>query len=379
MQKMLEEHKNWIDTTWSNIEQKLGVTCIESRNKIPYSTVNGIHDDCSGAGSRKIDWWTNGFWPGMMWLLYAATKEEKYKITAEHAEELLDTALNNYSCLHHDVGFMWLISSCANYKLTGNQKSKDRTLMAAATLASRYNTDGQFIRAWNGIGNEGWAIIDCMMNIPLLYWASETIGDPRFLQIAMHFADKTLKHHIRPDGSVYHILEYDTVTGEVIGTPDGQGYDAACSSWSRGQSWAIYGFVISYLHTKEQRYLDAAKQVAHYFISAVCHTGYIPKCDFRSPEQPDYIDTVAGAIAACGLIEIAKVVPKYEKALYFHAAISILKALEKDHCNWTSEEQSILQNGTERYGDGIHKPIIYGDYYFVEAMYKLKGYPVMFW
>ena len=251
--------------------------------------------------------------------------------------------------------------------------------MAAAALASRYNVNGGFIRAWNDEGADGWAIIDCMLNIPLLYWASDEIGDPRFRQIAMHHADKTMENFVRPDGSVYHVVEFDLNTGEVLRYPHTQGYEPNNSSWTRGQAWAIYGFVLSYIHTGKQEYLDTAKKVAHYFISAVCTEGYIPKCDFRSPDEPEYLDTSAGAIAACGLIEIAKVVPEYEKKLYIKAAIAILQAIEKEHCDFTLEKESIVQNVMGYYTQGHQISTTYGDYYFVEAIYKLKGYNMLLW
>lgn len=375
MEKIVAENQTWINDIWEKIEKKLCETAHLSKNKIPYTTVNGIHDD----KTDKITYWTNGFWPAIMWLMYAATNDERYRETAQISEEKLDKALFECANLHHDVGFMWHISAGANYKITGNQKSRDRNLMAASILASRYNVDGGFIRAWNNKGTDGWAIIDCMMNLPLLYWASEELSDPRFKQVAIHHADKTMQNHIRPDGSVIHIVEYDVNNGQVLGTPYSQGYDPNNSSWSRGQSWAIYGFVLSYIHTNEKKYLDVAKRVAHYFISAICNEDYIPKCDFRSPDTPEYLDTTAGAIAACGLIEIAKAVPDYEKKLYLKAALEILKNLESKHCDWSLDEQCILRNGTEKYGGNTHIPIVYGDYFFIEAMYKLKGFDTLLW
>lgn len=380
MKKILDENKLWIDEVWNKIEAKLSVTSVLSGKKIPYSTVNGIHDDCiTSTTHHNIDWWTNGFWPGMMWLMYDATKEEKYREAAEYAENALDTAITNAGRVDHDLGFMWHLSAGADYRLTGNIQSKNRNLLASLLLAGRFNHDGGFIRAWNNRGMEGYAIIDCMMNIPMLYWASDETGDPRFRQIAMHHADKTMNNHVRGDGSVYHVVEYDPDTGEFITAPNTQGFEPKGSSWSRGQGWALYGFVLSYLHTGKIEYLDTAKKVAHYFIAAIADDGYIPKCDFRAPDEPDYIDTTAGAIAASGLIEIAKAVPEYERKLYLKAALNILKALEKDHCDWTLEEQCILQDGTEAYNRGVHIPIIYGDFYFVEAIYKLKGYEFLIW
>lgn len=380
MNKLIAGEQKWIDDIWGKIQSKLEIVSERSKNKIPYSCIDGIHDDCSLWGNnRRPDQWTNGFWAGMLWMMYASTKEDKYKSIAEYTENVLDTVLTQYDFLSHDMGFMWHLSSGANYRLTKNEKSRGRNLIAASLLASRYNTDGKFIRAWNDPGRDGWAIIDCMMNLPLLYWASEEIGDPRFRQIAIHHADSTLKNHIRDDGSVYHMVEYDLDNGNIIGYPSTQGYNAEKSSWTRGQGWALYGFVLSYIHTGDKRYLDTAKRVAHYFISAVCNENYIPKCDFRAPDEPCYVDTTAGAIASCGLIEIAKCVDEYEKKMYFDAAIKILKALEKNYCNFDFDKDFILDGGTERYGRGVHIPIIYGDYFFMEAIYKLKGYKLLLW
>lgn len=378
MDKLLNDNKEWIEETWKKIEVKLRRNSVLCKNKIPSVTTDGVYDDCSTP--NQIGNWTNGYWPGIMWLMYAATKEECFKESAEYAEEALDRALENYVGLHHDVGFMWFLSSGADYMLTGNKKSKNRTLHAAASLAARYNVNGGFIKAWNGDDVQGWVIIDSMMNIPLLYWAAKECGNVSFSQIAMHHADTVLKNHIRPDGSVYHVMEYDAETGECKGAaPWTQGYDAETSSWSRGQGWALYGFVLSYIHTGEQRYLDAAKRVAHYFIAAVCGTGYVPRADFRAPDEPVYIDTSAGAIAACGLIELAKVVPEYEKTLYMQAALNIMKALCETQCDFGETEQSILQNSSACYARGEHKAWIYGEYYFVEAMYKLMGFESQRW
>lgn len=378
MEKLLKENKAWIEAYWIKTVEKLRRNCVLLKDKIPLVTVDGVYDDHSKG--TQISAWTNGFWPGIMWLMYSATSEKRFMDVAKKAEEALDAALVDYKRLHHDVGFMWHISSGASYKLTGDENSKNRVLHAAATLASRYNVNGQFIRAWNDKEAQGWVIIDSMMNIPLLYWAAEECENVSFRQIAMHHADTVLKNHIRPDGSVYHIVEYDVETGECKGAaPSTQGYDAETSSWSRGQGWALYGFVLSYIHTGEQRYLDAAKRVAHYFIAAVCGNGYVPRVDFRSPAEPVYVDTSAGAIAACGLIELAKAVPEYEKILYMQAALNIMKALCETQCDFSETEQSILQNSSARYARGVHKAWIYGEYYYVEAMYKLMGFEPQLW
>ena len=141
----------------------------------------------------------------------------------------------------------------------------------------------------------------------------------------------------------------------------------------------MYGFILSYIHTGKQEYLDTAKRVAHYFISCVCDD-FLPKCDFRAPAEPVIYDTTAGACAACGLLEIANCVPEYEKPTYLRAAMNMLRAMEAGFCDWTEKEQSILQGGSEAYHRSKHHiPIIYGDYYFAEAIYKLKGFDMLFW
>ena len=244
--------------------------------------------------------------------------------------------------------------------------------MAANYLASRFTIKGGYIIAWNGTDRQGWSIIDTMMDIPLLFFTSEETGYSRYREIAIAHADKTLENFIRPDGSVNHIVVYDPETGDKLETLGGQGYEVG-SSWSRGQSWAIYGFAQAYNHTKDHRYLDAAKKVAHYFITCISETGYIPLLDFRSPKEPVYIDTTAGVIAASGLIDIARAVQVSEKEIYWNAAIKIVNATAKKELDVTLDTDYLLRNGSEAYWGNKHLSIIYGDYYFMEAILKLKN------
>jgi unsaturated chondroitin disaccharide hydrolase len=379
MLNICADDKNWTENIWQKIVIKMEHSSKRNAGKIPYTTDNGVFDN---RFARQPSWWTNGFWTGILWLMYEGTKEEHYLKMAQETEKMLDPVLygldDSFYGLHHDVGFMWLLSGIANYKMTGDPLSKRKGLIAANYLASRFNPRGNYIVAWNSVEKEGWSIIDTMMNLPLLYWATEQTGYQRYKYIAMTHADKTAQNAVRSDGSVAHIMVYDKETGDLLETLAGQGY-AVGSSWSRGQSWALHGFALSYGHTKEQSYLDVAKKVAHYFISAL-GDDYVPKLDFRSPDQPDYRDTTAGAIAASGLLEIARYVPEADKNMYIQAAVKILKALETGHCNWNPAVDSILQNGSEAYHyDKRHISIIYGDYFFIEAILKLKGMEISFW
>lgn len=367
-----EQEELWIQEIWDKIEQKMEKTVVRAKNKIPYTAVDGVFDDC---GMSRISWWTNGFWPGLLWMLYEVTGNATYMETAVGAEELLDGAFERYDELHHDVGFMWFLSSGAHYRITKDPKARLRTLYAANLLAGRFQVKGGYLRAWNdgieGERNQGWTIIDCMMNLPLLYWASGEVGDDRYASIAGIHADKTMEHHVRPDGSVRHIVEYDPQTGAFVREHGGQGYGVG-SSWSRGQAWGLYGFTQSYRYTGEESYLNTAKKIAQYVI-ACTREDWLPRCDFRSPSQPVIYDSTAGAIAASGLLDLAECVPPFEQALYRDSAVSLLRALTERFCDWNPEMDGILTMGTERYHSerGRHIPIIYGDYYLVEAFAKL--------
>lgn len=374
---VIEQHQKWIDEVWQKLDKKLSRVAVKSRYKLPYTTINGEHDDRSQG--RGVLMWTNGFWGGLMWQMYVGTGKECYKTTAEESEKLLDGAFQFMDGLHHDVGFMWHLTSGVHYRLTGNQESRNRNLLAAMTLASRYNIDGNFIQAWNSDIAMGWTIIDCMMNIPLLYWASNELENPRFSKIAMRHADMSMRDHVREDGSVNHIVVHDIDNADtVLEIRAGQGYSET-SCWSRGASWALYGFVLSYIHTKADRYLDTAKKVADHFILETEKTAWLPRLDFCQPQSPMLYDSTAGAIAACGLIELAKNVKEEEKDKYLSSATNILQAMESNWCDWSETEDSILQMGSLMYEKEHHMPIIYGDYFFAEAILKLKGTDFLAW
>ena len=366
--------KAWLEDVAARLHTKMTYAVGKARevDYIPYSTENGqwkpVH----------IHWWTNGFWPATMWQMYLATKDDMFRDEAIRAEKMLDVNLEDFEGLSHDVGFMWLIQSGVRYALEGNKDSYARTMRAAQHLACRYNPNG-FIRAWNGEGREGWAIVDCMMNLPLLYWASEVSGDPRFRLIAMKHADTAMDVFVRPDGSCNHIIIFDAETGEVLDNPGGQGYESG-SSWSRGQAWALYGFTLSYLHTGKQEYLDTAKRVANYFISQITDD-YIPRCDFRQPAEPVLKDDTAGAVAAAGLLVLAQQLPELEAVTYYDVAVKMLRAMEREDINWELNDPALLQRCTAAYHDipGRHITMNYADYYFVEAINMLRGQKMLFW
>lgn len=366
----------WAEKVWEKLEKKIHAECLRLGSSIPYIPIDGKYDDM---GAKTLTWWTNGFYSGMLWQMYHATKKEEYRQAAEGVEERLDVALEEYVNLDHDIGFLWLHTAVADYRLTGSKKSRNRGLHAASILGSRFHQTGGYIRAWNG-DKEGWAIIDCLMNLPLLYWASSELNDSALRQIAVCHTDMALHYILRPDGSCNHVVVFDPQTGEYLDNPKGQGYEQG-SSWSRGQSWAIYGMALAYRYTKNQEYLDAAKRAAHYFCANIALTGDVAVIDFRAPKQPVYYDTTASMCAVCGLLELSGFVGEMEKSFYMEYAFRSLKAVEERFCCWNPETDSIVSHGSARYDRESDRevPIIYGDYFLTEAILRLLGKDFLIW
>ena len=340
---------------------------------IPYKSENGAWVTSPYDGNS---WWTGGFWPGLMWQLHCATGDEQFQTEARRVEKLLTEEFRTFRCLNHDVGFMYLLSCGADAKLTGDEQAKTDTLHAASLLMGRFNPAG-FIRAWNHPDQRGFAIIDCMMNLSLLWWATSETGDPRFAKVAQIHAQTTLREFLRLDGSVSHIIEFDPETGKRVKEYGGQGYCLG-SQWSRGQAWGLYGFTLAHLNGGNAEYLDAAEKIAANFIRHIRPDG-LTDCDFCQPKDEERIDNIAGAVAACGLLELAKITGKAE----CHAAAVRLVDGLLEHCiDWTQNSCGLLTKCTASYHDdgaGRHTNITYGDYFLVEALAKLTGSDPMLW
>ncbi len=378
----MEERQAWLEDTYRKLCVKLSAECDRIGSRIPMEPDDGVYRMDMSEGDN-IFGWTNGFWPGILWQMYHAKGEEKYLAAARGVEEKLDRALHGFTRLDHDMGFIWMHSAVADYRLTGSEQSRTRGLMAANLEAGRYNPEGRFIRVWNKTrfaeNSAGLIIVDCLMNLPLLYWASGETEDPRFAYIAKHHADTALRTILRADGSCNHIAMLDPGTGELLDTPGGQGYESG-SSWSRGQAWAVYGMALSYRHTGNHEYLDAAKRAAHYFIANASLSGWVPLCDFRSPMELVYWDTSAGTIAACGLLELAEHVPSYEKKLYEEGAWNLLTHIESAWSNWDPETDAVVYGGKRSYHDNLgQRALIYADYFFLEGVLRLLGREFMIW
>ncbi|MFX3636246.1 MAG: glycoside hydrolase family 88 protein [Candidatus Pristimantibacillus sp.] len=340
-------------------------------DKSPHvAKADGQYDD------MRHDWWTSGFWPGMLWILYDLTGEEKYKEAAWSWDEKLERKMIQENSFHHDVGFQFLPTSVIKHKLTGDPDGLRRSVFAANFLAGRFNLAGRFLRAWNQ-DKLGWSIIDSSMNLSLLFWAAEATNDPRFSHIAKAHADTVIEHFIRDDGSVCHIVSFDPVTGEFIESLGGQGAGPD-SAWSRGAAWVIYGMANVYRYTGEEKYLRASQRAANFFIANL-PSDHVPHWDFRASEELDNEprDTSAGACAASGLLDLASLLPAKEGSVYRRAAERILMSLHDNYATWDQpNHEAILIHATGHLpaGQNVDVSLIYGDYFFLEAIAKLNGW-----
>ena len=363
----------WLEILEQIYEKELSVAA-RNAHKIPYTAQDGVFDDWS---EKNICWWTNGFWAGLLWQLHGFRQNALFAEVSQEIEKKLDANFLSADGMDHDSGFKWLLTAGANYRLTGSEASKNRLLLAANDLAGRFNPSGNFIRAWNdGTGqNAGWAIIDCMMNLPLLYLAEELTHDPRFGEIAVRHAHTAQKYFVREDGSCLHIAVFDPRTGAFLEERGGQGM-AAGSMWTRGQAWALYGFTLSYLHTERGEFLQTACRVAENFCAHIPASGRIPT-DFCQPAECPFEDSSAAAVAACGLLELARA---SGNAAYRHTAEKLLNTLAGQRCDLTAERDNILTHCTAAYHDASHNfPLIYGDYFFTEAILKLTDKETFLW
>lgn len=321
-------------------------------------------------GEWNIEDWTTGFWPGLLWIAYRETGDSQYRDRAIRWLKLLAPQAHN--SLTSDLGFIFYPSFVQGYRLTGDPSLRETALTAAHTLAGLFRSPGGFLQAWGRPDDPylvGRAIIDTMMNLPLLWWATATSGDPEYRRIAHLHAETTLTHFLRDDGSTVQVVEFDPASGEVKRktTPQGLSGD---SCWSRGQAWALYGFTLAYRETRHPPFRTAAEKVARYFLSHL-PPDRIPYWDFCDPTAPDCPkDSSAAAIASTGLRELSNLLGVKEGAWYRDAAREILASLVRDYLNPDPEQDGILLHGCYHRpaGRSVDSSLIWGDFYFAKAL-----------
>lgn len=338
--------------------------------------------------------WTPGFFPGSLWYAYEYTKDKQLKEQAVTWTEKLEP-LKDFT-RHHDLGFMVYCSYGNAYRITGNTAYRDILVQAARSLSTRFNKATGSIKSWNGFkswhGNKIYnfpVIIDNMMNLELLFFASKTTGDTSFRHIAVSHAEHAMQNQVRPDYSSYHVVCYDTLTGKVLARETAQGY-ADNSTWSRGQAWGIYGFTMVYRETKDPRFLRTAEGMADWFLD---HKNLpedkIPYWDFNVQEPgftpgvnsnanrvtTRYRDASAAAITASALFELAGYT-KGKEDKYRKAAIKILHSLASPAYRAPEGKNGnfMLMHsvGSIPHNSEIDVPLVYADYYFVEALQRYR-------
>jgi unsaturated chondroitin disaccharide hydrolase len=333
--------------------------------------------DSSGALiTSNSGWWTSGFFPGSLWYLYEYSKDEKIKDAAVQMTSRVEKEKNNTGT--HDLGFMLYCSFGNGFRLTGEESYKDVLLTGAKSLSTRFRPGIGCIQSWGS--RPGWqypVIIDNMMNLELLMWAFNISGDSSFYKIAVTHADTTLVNHFRPDYSTWHVVSYDTITGNVEVKQTAQGA-ADGSSWSRGQSWGLYGYTVMYRETGLQRYLDQAQHIADYLIN---HPNLpedkIPYWDYNAPGIPDAKrDASAGAIMASALIELSSYVGEDKKVQYLGVAEKQIRTLASPFYMARQGENGdfILMHsvGSLPGKSEVDAPLSYADYYFIEALMRCR-------
>lgn len=333
------------------------------------------------------DDWTNGFWSGILWLCYEYTNDDIYRNAARKSVESFFKRFQNDVVLqHHDVGFLYSLSSKAQWIIEEDSNAKELTLKAATKLMDRWREKGQYIQAWGPVGDDvegGRIIIDCLLNLPLLYWASEQTGDERFRDAAIIQADKSLRYLVRGDDSSYHTFHFNQETGEPIGGSTHQGYTNG-STWSRGQAWGVYGFALSYRYTKNPVYLEASKRMAHFFLKN-SPEDYVSYWDLNAPITKDTPrDSSATAIVTAGIQElVSHLEPSDSERSYFeNANLKMMNSLVTNYSTiHESGAEGLLKHGSYHVRGNLSKDdyMIWGDYFYLESLMRLEKGMTGYW
>jgi unsaturated chondroitin disaccharide hydrolase len=322
--------------------------------------------------------WTSGFVSGSFWYMYEYTQDPGWLASAERWTAQLESQKNNTRT--HDVGFIMFNSYGNGLRLTGNEAYKPVLVQSADSLMTRYSPVVGATRSWD-FGSWGFpVIIDNMMNLELLYFASQTTGDQRYADAATTHASTTLKNHFRPDDSSYHVVDYDPETGAVVHKQTHQGISDD-SAWSRGQAWGLYGFTSVYRFTRDEQFLRQAQNIAEFYLNNPnLPDDMVPYFDFDVPNDPDienFRDSSAAAVAASGLLELAAYVPEPQASRYREAALDMLRSLASPaySAETGSNGYFLLKHATGRWqaNDEVDAALNYADYYYLEALIRCKN------
>lgn len=360
------------------IEEKLRRSAAAYTERFPH--VSTIPEEGLRYVPEENILWTSAFFPGMMLLAYDRTGDENFlKYTGCYLDSF-ENRLNKRIHISHDLGFLYTLTGVALYKLTGNGRAREMALKAAGMLTERYNEKGRYIQAW-GEFNVGTPyvkiIVDTMLNLPLFFWAGETTGDKRYTEIATAHAHTCADYLVREDFTSFHTYLMDPVTGKAVEGRTHQGFHDD-STWARGQAWVVTGFALAYRYTKEPRFLEVSKKAAEVFIQNL-PADNVPYWDFSFNDRvPDLRDTSAGAIFACGMLELADQTDGEEGERFRAAARAVVRGLYDHYFLHDPDRSGVLTDGIYH---RVHGPTctIWGDYFFYEALIRLQKDWKRFW
>ncbi|WP_077601807.1 glycoside hydrolase family 88 protein [Oceanobacillus sojae] len=321
--------------------------------------------------------WTGGFWTGLLWLNFLNEKKEnlKEKEGQEICDQIMKLAVRMNDNKTHDMGFIFGPSCVLGNSIETNESFVEMALAGANNMLDLYEERVGLVLAWDEPNYEGVAIVDTIMNAPLLSWAAQQTGDEKFSDTAMRLADSIQKYHIRPDYSVYHVVRWDTDTFEIAERSTHQGYSAD-TCWSRGQAWALYGFSNMYRYTGKQEYLETSEKLAEYYWNHIDTNTKLPRWDFTFKDNDtEPIDAAASSIAASGLMLLSKMLKEINPnraEIWRERSKSILYSMI-EHCLYNDlDNYGIIRKATidKPRNSGVSESAMYGDYYFMEALYR---------
>lgn len=351
---------------------------LEEGGKIDYSMQpRNILSDEKYWNCRKVskEEWTGGFWPGILWYDYEATQNDTIRVLAEKYTESLEL-FSRIPAYDHDLGFLVFCSYGNGYRLTHNPVYRDVILATADSLATLFNPKVGTILSWprnvEMLGGHN-TIMDNMINLEMLFWAARNGGDRRLFDVAVSHADKTMENQFRPDYSSYHVAVYDTVTGKCIKKCTHQGYSDD-SMWARGQAWAIYGYTVVFRETGNPKYLEFAEQLVDTYMKNL-PDDYVPYWDFNAPDIPNAPrDASAACVVASALLEMSGFYGNGKGEKYRKAAEKMLCSLSSDKYQSRERNVAFLLHSTGHWPakSEIDASIIYADYYYIEALMRLK-------
>jgi unsaturated chondroitin disaccharide hydrolase len=321
--------------------------------------------------------WLASFWAGLLWLRYAVTHEPQHLQNAQALLHSFQTRLDQQIRLNHDLGFLFTLSARAQFQLTQASQARSLALQAAATLLARFRPRGGYIQAWDESPEQGRFIIDCMMNLPLLFWASEQTGDQRYAEVAYTHAETSQRYLMQPDGGCVHTYLMDAASGTPLGAKTHQGY-ADDSLWSRGLAWAIYGFTLAAEWTGAASFRATAEAAAQRYMAEVSPQ-QIAVWDFRLPAAaPHHLDSSADAIAAGGMLRLARLTQNGDYRAFAEQRLTLLSQVAFDR---RETAEGLLLYGTQHapHGYGIETYTIFGDYFYLEALLALHHQAPDFW